>query len=251
MTQVLVCADPAALNRKAADHFMELAVRYTRQFHQFSVALAGGTTPKSLYSILANDPYRNRIPWQEIHFFWGDERCVPREHPESNFRMTDEIFLSRIPIPTENIHPITVEQDDPVLSAAAYERTLQGFFKLRQGEAPSFDLILLGLGEDGHTASLFPDSPALTETERLAVVARGAGSNRARVTLTLLVVNAAKNILWLVSGAKKRSIVQKIFSKSKDINRRYLPAEMVQPKSGEVLWLMDQAAAGESDDSRG
>lgn len=249
MTQVLVYPDLTALCRKAADHFMELAIRYARQSHQFSVVLAGGTTPRSFYTLLANDPYRSRIPWREIHFFWGDERWVSRDHPESNSRMADEVFLSQVPIPAENIHPIVVEQDDPVLSAEAYERTLQEFFKLKQGEAPSFDLVLLGLGEDGHTASLFPDSPVLTETDRLAAVARGTGSDRARVTLTLPVFNKAKNILWLVSGAKKKSIVQKIFSKN--IKRRCLPAEMIQPKSGEVLWLMDQAAAKEPHDSRG
>jgi 6-phosphogluconolactonase len=204
------------------------------------VALAGGSTPQSLYRLLADDkgPYRTRVPWESTHVFFGDERMVPPDDPDSNARMAFEALLRHVPVPEEQVHRIRGENPDPDRAAEEYEEMLRDTFRLAGREQPRFDLVLLGLGADGHTASLFPGDRALRETERLAVPATAPVPPHARVTLALPVLNAASSVLFLVSGAAKAPAVQRV-RKGED-----LPAARVRPSSGALLWLCDRAAAG-------
>ncbi|MEX0802663.1 MAG: 6-phosphogluconolactonase [Candidatus Binatia bacterium] len=164
--ETLVCQDVAELSRKSAEQFIELARWSVEASGRFAVALSGGSTPKHLYALLASPGYRERGPWKKIHLFWGGERCVPPNHAESNFRMVQESLLSKIDMPADQIHRMQGERE-PSVAAAEYEKQLKYFFGLENGALPRFDLILLGIGEDGHTASLFPGSSALDEAERL------------------------------------------------------------------------------------
>ena len=240
-SQVRIVPDLDALSREAADEFVKLVQQQAQGSRRFSVALTGGSTPRQLYSLLASEPYRNRIPWECVHVFWGDERCVAPDHPDSNFRMAHEVLLSRVPIPPENIHRVPAEEGDPASVATTYERTVRTFFQLREGALPEFDLVLLGLGEDGHTASLFPRSAALQERQHLVTATTGGVPHLPRVTLTIPVLNYARRLLWLVTGAQKAAVVQAVLEgveQSED-----LPARLVHPRQGASLWLLDQAAA--------
>jgi len=192
--EIIVCGDVDELNRKAAERFITLAADAISRSGRFTVALSGGSTPKALYSLLASPAYRERIDWSRIHLFWGDERCVPPDHPESNFRMVQESLLSRIQIPSENVHRMMGEKE-PEQARQEYEEHLKQFFRLPPGEVPRFDLILLGLGEDGHTASLFPGSAALNENQRLVATIYVEKLKAQRLTLTLPVINAAAQII--------------------------------------------------------
>lgn len=207
---------------------------------RFTVALAGGSTPRALYRLLADEkgPYHTRVPWESTHVFFGDERMVPPDDPESNARMAFESLLRFVPIPEEQVHRIRGENPDPDRAAEEYEEMLRNTFRLAPRERPRFDLILLGLGADGHTASLFPGDRAIEESERLAVPATAPVPPRSRVSLTLPVLNAASSVLFLISGATKAPAVQRV--------RRgeNLPAARVRPESGALLWLCDRAAAG-------
>ncbi len=223
---------PPALVERAADLFIQSAAQSVQARGYFSVALSGGSTPRALYERLAEA----EISWQNIHLFWGDERCVLPDHPDSNYRMTAESLLSRITIPPENIHRIQGELP-PAQAAEVYEQELRTFF----GNSPRFDLVLLGIGDDGHTASLFPDSPALAESVRWAVAAEHTTPPPplvSRVTLTFGVFNAARRVIFLVSGAGKAARLAEI-QRGGDS----LPAARIQPANGELLWLADVAAA--------
>jgi 6-phosphogluconolactonase len=204
------------------------------------VALAGGSTPRSLYRLLADDkgPYRTRVPWESTHVFFGDERMVPPDDPDSNARMAFESLLRHVPVPGEQVHRIRGENPDPDRAAEEYEEMLRVTFRLAGREEPRFDLVLLGLGADGHTASLFPGDLALRETVRLAVPSTAPLPPSARVTLTLPVLNAASSVLFLVTGASKSPAVQRV-RRGED-----LPAARVRPQNGSLLWLCDRAAAG-------
>jgi 6-phosphogluconolactonase len=234
---IVLCRDIAELSRQSAERFRQLAVETAEAAGRFTMALSGGSTPKHLYSLLASPDYNNQIPWNNVRLFWGDERCVPPDHPESNFRMAQEALLSKIKIPAENIHRMHGEQE-PRDAAAEYEKELQIFFGLNSGMLPRFDLILLGIGEDGHTASLFPGSDALNETNDLVVAPFVAKLNSYRLTLSLPVLNNAANVWFLVTGASKADAVKKAFSGSSD-----LPAAKVQPVNGRLLWFITQDAA--------
>jgi 6-phosphogluconolactonase len=168
--EVRIYPDPAGLTRAAAAEFLRLAVEAIQAGGRFTVALAGGSTPRDAYALLAEDPsLRSQVPWDRTHCFWGDERPVPPDHADSNFRMAGEAMLSKVPIPPENVHRIRGECPDAALAAEEYERTLREFCRLAKGAFPRFDLVFLGLGRDGHTASLFPGAPALRERRRLVV----------------------------------------------------------------------------------
>jgi 6-phosphogluconolactonase len=236
---IIICPDAAELNRGAAERFVALANETSASSRRFTVALSGGSTPKALYSLLATPGFADRIPWPKVHLFWGDERCVAPDHPDSNFRMVRESLLSKISIPSENVHRMAGEKG-PELAAAEYEEQLIKFFRLSKGEPPRFDLILLGLGEDGHTASLFPGSEALKETKRLVVANFVGKLNTARLTLTLPVLNNAANVFFLVAGTSKAAIVKELFGAKSETSN--YPAARIQPRAGKLTWLITQDA---------
>jgi 6-phosphogluconolactonase len=238
--EIVICRDIDELSRKAADEFVRLTEQSVRSSGRFSVALSGGSTPQSFYKLLAEPVYSERIPWKDVHSFWGDERCVPPDHPESNYGMARRLMLSKIPVPGENVHRMAGEKE-PQLAAAEYEKTLIDFFGLTRGAWPRFDLMLMGIGEDGHTASLFPDSDALQNRENLVLAPYVEKLQAHRLTLTLSVINHAANIWFLVSGASKASIVNQVVST--DAASRQIPATLVTPADGRMIWFVTQDAA--------
>ena len=234
--EIVVCRDIAELSRQSAERFSQLALQSVESAGRITVALSGGSTPRHLYSLLASPDYKNQIPWKDVQLFWGDERCVPPDHPESNFRTAQEALLSKIKIPSENIHRMRGEQE-PQAAAAEYEKELQKIFGVNSGALPRFDLILLGIGEDGHTASLFPSSDALNATN-LVVAPFVAKLNSYRLSLTLPVLNNAANVWFLVMGTSKADAVKQALSASSD-----LPAARVQPVNGKLTWYITRDAA--------
>ena len=226
---------PQELFQAAAAEFIALASTAIRDHEKFSVALSGGSTPKSLYSVLA----RSALPWDKIFFFWSDERHVPPDHPDSNYRMAKEALLSKVPVPPENIFRVRAEEKDANVVAKDYEEALRSFFRLRPGEFPRFDLILLGLGPDGHTASLFPNTPALNETKRLVVANWVEKFKTNRITFTYPVLNYAACVIFLVSGGDKSEIVREVLENP----GADLPSQKVHPANGRLLWLLDKDAA--------
>jgi 6-phosphogluconolactonase len=227
----------AAMSSHAADIFIKLSQKAIQERGFFSVALSGGSTPKKLYELLTQEPYCSQIDWAKVHLFFGDERNVPPEHQDSNFRMANEALFSKIAqLPPENIHRVPAEQ--PAVDAAnLYEQDLRDFF---QNELPRFDLVLLGLGTDGHTASLFPDSPALEENVRWFVENWVEKFGAYRLTLTFSVINNARLVLFLVAGADKADIVRQI--QRPDSAEIKYPAQLINPTDGKLLWIFDEAA---------
>jgi 6-phosphogluconolactonase len=245
-------ADLETLSQGAAALVCDLAEASAQDRGVFVMALAGGKTPQGLYEHLARAPVAGRMPWPKIHFFWGDERCVPTDHPDSNFAMAFRTLLSQVPMPPVNIHRVPVEEGSAEDAARAYEEYLRMFFDPRdpgfpgRGSSaqkrgfPSFDLILLGVGEDGHTASLFPEDQALEETGRWVVApGRPRGSPPVpRVTFTLPMINQARCVLFLAAGMAKREVVRSIIEDPDEVNCIY-PAARVRPK-GRVVWFVDR-----------
>lgn len=215
----------------------EISAKAIAEKGYFSAALSGGKTPAGFYQYLSG---RLDLQWGKSHLFLVDERFVPWESPESNYRMLHENLLRRIQIPSENIHTIPTGQSSPDISAKTYEEEMRRFFKLDENSIPNFDLILLGIGEDGHTASLFPGADALKETKRLVVPVRPGESLMDRISLTLPVINNASNVIFLVSGQRKRVIMRRM----REGHNMALPASMVNPERGRLLFLMDREAAG-------
>jgi 6-phosphogluconolactonase len=246
--------DPDTLSRRAADFVCGLAEKSVKKTGLFTMVLAGGKTPRTLYNHLARPPYATRMPWSSVHFFWGDERCVPPGHPDSNFGMAFQALIAKIPVPPENIHRIPGDEPTPEAGARAYEDMLHAFFQggIHQESRdshgasdqgfPGFDLIILGVGTDGHTASLFPGDPLLEERKRwLGSVSHPRGSPPVpRITLTLPVINQARCVLFLVSGMEKKDVVRLILNDPETARGRY-PAAMVNPV-GRVVWFLDRAA---------
>jgi 6-phosphogluconolactonase len=241
--EIIICRDVDELNRKAAEQFIGLSCNAIEQSGRFAVALSGGSTPKALYSLLASPDYGERVDWSRVHLFWGDERCVPPDHMESNFRMVQEALLSKISLPSESIHRMPGEKA-PQDAVAHYENELRTFFRSPVNAVPRFDLVLLGLGEDGHTASLFPGSSALNEHNRLVATVYVQRLKAHRLTLTLPVINAAAQITFLIAGQSKSAIVQKLLRV--DSGDAELPAGKVRPANGHVTWLVTQDAAAEN-----
>jgi 6-phosphogluconolactonase len=241
-----ILEDKAALTRAAAAAVTARAATAVAERGRFTVALSGGSTPKDLYHLLADpeEPFRARLPWKEIHFFWGDERHVPPDHADSNYRMARETLLDPMSIPPENIHRILAENPDAAAAAAQYEAELRLFFSTPADapEAwPRFDLVLLGLGPEGHTLSLFPGSPALHERERWVVAPWVEKLQTFRITLTPPVVNHAAAVLFLVAGDEKEDALHAILEEVGDAD--LYPARIVRPEAGDLLWLLDRAAA--------
>ena len=237
--KIEVLPDEAALARAAAERFVALAAAAVGERGLFAVALSGGDTPQPTYRLLATAEFSSRLDWSSVHFFWGDERCVPPDHPESNFRLAQESLLSRILLPAENVHRLRAELP-PHQAAEEYERELRIFFA--ESALPRFDLVLLGLGDDGHTASLFPGSSALHETERWVVAYYVEKLAAWRITLTPPALNAAAQIVFLVFGKSKAARLREVWSDPYQPD--LLPAQIIRPSDGEVLWLVDAAAAG-------
>ncbi len=242
LTEVRVCPDAPALMRAAAAEFLRAADDCVSERGSFSVALSGGSTPRALYSLLASEEIgaQRKIPWVAMHFFFSDERAVLPDRPDSNFRMAYESLLSRVPAPRQNIHRVPSEL--PVRAAAeVYEEQIVRFFGTAPGARPSFDLVLLGLGADGHTASLFPGAATLEDTEQLVLATRPAHLQSERITFTLPLINAAARVMFVVSGEDKAAAVQRVLRGGRD--GELLPAQRVRPASGRLLWLLDEPAA--------
>jgi 6-phosphogluconolactonase len=234
---ISVYPDMEALSRAAADLFAERAAQAVADHGRCAMLLAGGETPRRTYELLAEEPLRDRVPWEGLHLFWGDERSVPPDDPRSNARMVHRALLDRVPVPAGQVHPIPCDRD-PRQAADEYEELLRRFFA---GVAPRFDLVLLGLGDDGHTASLFPDSPVLEERQRWASAARRTGEEIGRVTLTPPLINQAELVVFLVAGDDKATVLREVLEDHPDPRSR--PARMIMPEQGELRWLVDKAAA--------
>lgn len=223
--------------RGAAELFIAQAQRALPVRGRFCVALSGGKTPKRAYELLAEEPYRSSIDWGRVHLFWSDERCVPPDDARSNYGMMRAALLNHVPIPADNVHRIRGELL-PADAAREYERTLERFF----GSGPAqLDLVFLGLGTNGHTASLFPATPVLHERRRRVAEVHVAELDVWRVTLTAEMLNAAAVVAFLVSGAEKANVLREVIFGSRDPER--LPAQLIQPAAGEARWLVDRAAA--------
>jgi 6-phosphogluconolactonase len=233
----IVCADIGDLARRAAAQWVRCAAEAIAGTGRFAVALSGGNTPRALYAALAGRECRSQIAWDRVHFFWGDERSVPADHPDSNYRMAYETLLSQAPVLQANIHRIETERG-PEKAAAAYEAEMRDFFALSPSVFPRFDLILLGIGEEGHTASLFPGSVALEVRERLVVATYVEKLKTDRVTFTLPLLNSAAEVAFLVSGKSKAGVVKEMLRDGAD-----LPAARVSPVNGRLSWFLDKEAA--------
>jgi 6-phosphogluconolactonase len=232
------------LSWEAAEAFVRQAREAVRTRGTFTVALAGGSTPKAFFGLLGSQrgaPFRARVPWGTTHFFWGDERHVPPDHPDSNYRMANEAMLSRVPVAAQNIHRILAENPDASLVAEDYDRELREFFRLPPGQFPRFDLILLGMGPDGHTASLFPGTDAVQEQKKLVVAPWVETFRTHRITLTPPVLNNAASVIFLVSGTEKAETLRDVLQGEYQPHR--LPAQAIRPRNGRLLWLVDRAAA--------
>ena len=238
--ELRVVADLEELERAGAGEFARLA-RQAKPQRPFSVALSGGTTPRGVYTRLTQDLYRDLVPWPSLHFFWGDERHVPPDHPDSNYRMAWETLLSKVPVPTANVNRIPSENPDAAAAAGAYETTLKTHFRLKDGQAPRFDLLLLGLGADGHLASLFPRSEALRETTRLVTAPWVDPLQVRRITITPPVVRSATTLLVLVGGEEKAEALRRALAPEGGVDE--CPARLLLESRGRVVVIADRAAA--------
>lgn len=238
MSDLQILEDTKALARAAADHFVAASEEAIENRGRFMVALSGGSTPQEAYSRLSNPVLATKVSWRNVHLFWGDERCVPADHPDSNYRMARKTMIQKVPIPQANVHRIQGELD-PDLAAEKYADELRSVFGSE--ERPRFDWIFLGLGTDGHTASLFPGSLALRETEHWVLAVFAEALQAWRVTLTLPVLNSARQLSFLVSGKSKAERLHEVLEG--EPQPEPLPAQLIQPLNGQVTWLVDQAAA--------
>jgi len=233
---------PQDLFQAAAEEVLRAAAEAIARRGRFTIALSGGSTPRNLYTLIAANASAS-LPWDQMFFFWGDERHVPLNDPDSNYRMAKETLLSKVPIPPANIFPVPADNPDAAAAAQAYEDTLRKFFALAAGEFPRFDLILLGMGPDGHTASLFPETAALQEKSRLVVANWVEKLSNSRITFTLPVLNAAHCVAFLVSGADKAAVLHEVLE-GKAPGEKY-PSKLVRPIEGKLIWFVDRAAASD------
>ena len=238
--EVVVRPDLAAAAAEAAERVAAICERAVAARGACAIALSGGETPKPLYARLAADPYRRRIPWDRLQVFWGDERCVPPDDPRSNFRLANEVLLSKVPVPRSQIHRMPADTPDHEAAAAAYADTLRRLLPATADGWPRFDLVLLGLGDNAHTASLFPRTLALRERGRPVVAQFVEEAGMWRMTLTVPVLTRAAEILFLVAGASKAEAVRAALDgpTGEDV-----PAAFIRPVDGRVAWLLDTAAA--------
>ena len=240
--EIRILTTPQELFEVAAEEVVRAATEAVAQRGQFTIALSGGSTPKNLFNLLATNA-RTVFPWDRTYFFWSDERHVPPTDPESNYRMAEEIMLSKIPVNAGNVFRIAAENPDAAAVAEAYEQTLRKFFQQQPGQVPVFDLILLGMGPDGHTASLFPNTVGLQEKTRL-VIANWVDKLKAnRLTMTLPVLNSAREMSFLASGTDKAQVLRTVLEE--DAPPEQYPAKLVRPSNGRLIWFVDRAAASQ------
>jgi 6-phosphogluconolactonase len=232
-----IAQDAESTCKKGAQIICESAAEAIESGGRFTFVLAGGSTPKKLYEMLASPYFRNRVPWSKTQVFWGDERCVPPDHADSNFKMANDALISKVPIPANNIHRIPAEMESPREAAKAYEQSIKSFFGTSTFH---FDLVLLGMGEDGHTASLFPGTAALSERMHAVAANYVERLSSNRITLTLPALNSATRVMFLCVGQSKAAIVREIFRDDRPADR--YPAQLVQPQM-ELTWLLDESAA--------
>ncbi|HYJ47211.1 MAG TPA: 6-phosphogluconolactonase [Pyrinomonadaceae bacterium] len=238
MMQVLTFEDSPEVARAAAERFVEVAGEAVKESGRFSVALSGGSTPKLAYALLASDEYKERLDWSKVHIFFGDERCVPPDDAESNYHMANVTMLSRLPIPAPNVHRIQ-GVGDAAANARLYEDELRTYFS--DAAWPRFDLVLLGMGDDGHTASLFPNSSALSEHEAWVAANWVEKFNAYRITLTAPAINHAAHIIFLVTGAGKAARLSEVLSDEGAGGQ--FPSQLIKPLDGTLEWFVDRAAA--------
>ena len=237
-SRIIIKNNPDHLAQEAADIFAMTAKDCVSRNGHFALALSGGSTPRRLYSLLAEEPYRSEVPWDKTSIFWVDERCVPADDPSSNYGTARKDLLDRIPMGKAQLHPMQGELE-PESGAIRYQEELIEFFQLEHGVFPIFDLICLGIGKDGHTGSLFPGRKVLNEGEKLTVAVRGGEPDVSRLTMTFPVLNMARQIVFLVSGKEKAAILKTVFESSQNP----LPAQRIRPVNGMLTWLMDREAA--------
>ena len=234
--------DPAALARRAAQYFTEMVGEAVADQNRARIAISGGSTPKAAFQLLADaaQPWRARMPWQDLELYWVDERTVPADHPDSNYRMTREAMLDHVPVHWDQVHRMEGELD-PEVAAAHYESELRNTFRLEGAEVPRFDLISLGMGPDGHCASLFPNTAAIHEMTRLVTANNVPQLHTRRITLTWPVINHARSVFFLIAGDDKADRVREVFMGPRDPER--LPSQLIWPSSGILTLFLDKAAA--------
>jgi 6-phosphogluconolactonase len=236
--RIIIEPNAAGLASRGAEIFSKAAKKSVGTRGRFSVAISGGSTPRNMHRLLGEEPFLSDIPWDNIEIFWVDERCVPENDPANNFGTAKKDFLARVPIPEAQVHPMPGE-GSPEKGAFNYQQELLTFFKTGAGEFPVFDLVFLGVGTDGHTASLFQGQSSLKEKERLVVPVKGGNPNVSRLTMTYPLLNRAERIVFMVSGSEKAPILKAVLEDTKS----RLPACMITPLTGELTWLSDQEAA--------
>jgi|SRR5947209_15486483 len=239
--EIKIVPDISAFNRTTADEFISCARSAIEAHGRFTVALSGGSTPRGIYSLVADDQENpeKKLPWEKIFVFFGDERHVPPTDAESNYRMAKESLLSKVPIPEQNVFRVAAELDANI-AAKQYEEQLIRFFQLAPNQWPRFDLIMLGMGPDGHTASLFPESPALRETQRKVVANWVEKFNSYRITFTFPVINHAAEVMFAVLGSDKAEVLREVL---KNPNKSLYPSQRVEPENGKLLWVTDKITA--------
>jgi len=236
---IAIYDDKHTLSQHAAEYIMRIAQESIDLHGRFTFALTGGTTPGEVYSLLGSEPIRSQIDWQLVHIFWGDERCVPYNNPESNFYLAQEVLLNNVAIPKSQIHPVPADQIDRDAASQGYTVEMQHAFG--SNGIPSFDLIHLGMGPEGHTASLFPHQASLHEKHRLVMPVSVPKPPPDRLTFTPPLLNAAKNVLFLVTGSEKADALHAVLEGEYQPDE--YPAQIVRPTNGEVVWMLDKAAA--------
>lgn len=237
--RIAIYPDTDSLSHEAAQYIVRVAQESIVTHGRFTLALSGGNTPKKLYGLLGEEPYASQIDWNLVEIFWSDERCVPPDSPDSNYRMAQEVLLSKVPIPASQIHRVPAEEADRAAASLKYAQEMQRVFGTSR--VPSFDLIQLGMGPEGHTASLFPHQPSLHEQQRLVMPVTVPKPPPPRLTFTPPLLNAATRVLFLVTGADKVDAVQAVLEG--DHQPDEYPAQIVQPPRGDVTWMLDNAAA--------
>ena len=235
MKPIQIFPDPASLAESAAHQFIELGNDAIQKKGVFYTALAGGSTPKATYTLLGSKEFAPQLDWSKVHIFWGDERCVPPDDPDSNYLMAYQALIKKIPIPTKNVHRMRAELE-PLEAADKYDQELQTTL----GDPPQLDLVHLGMGDDGHTASLFPGTKAISENKRLAAANFVQKLNDWRITLTPVMINQAHNISFIVAGPNKSQTLRKVLEEKYDPH--VLPSQIIHPTAGSLTWLIDEAA---------
>ncbi len=240
--EYIVEPDGSALARRAAEQLVDIAEEAVAKRGRARIAISGGSTPKAAFQLLADpgQPFLKRMPWEKLDLYWVDERTVPPDHPESNYRMTREAMLDRVPLKPEQIHRMEGELE-PDVAASRYESLLRNTFRLEGAETPRFDLVQLGMGDDGHTASLFPHTEALHEMGRLVTANQVPQKDTWRVTLTWPVINQGSSVFFLIGGKNKAELVKEVFKGQRDPER--LPSQLIWPASGILTLILDKDAA--------